>query len=339
MPEEPLPMLVVIPAFSAWLSQPGLYLRIVHEQPLLEWTLSFVNTSRDFARKVVLTDDQIVAEFSQSLGFEAILTAPESVITQSGQPDLAGLAALTLKMFPNAATVAFVDPLLPVRTPHLLDNMLQDLIRHPSAQVVRSITPIAAVPSRLCVMGADHILADLPSSIRPVNLYAYDDCLIIVRNLSTYLSQQYAATLGYPVQSQRRIASELDLIPAEQQLMLQEALTTDKKLTIVCDIDGILASKPKGLDYGTAGPIPENIALINALYDRGHQINLFTARGTMTGINWEPTTRQQMQAWGVRYHSLTLGKPAADIYIDDKFYNLFQLQTLVQGKDHSDEAH
>ena len=33
---------------------------------------------------------------------------------------------------------------------------------------------------------------------------------------------------------------------------------------------------------------------------------------------WFNFTKKQLEGWGVKYHSLFLGKPAADRYIDDK---------------------
>ena len=34
--------------------------------------------------------------------------------------------------------------------------------------------------------------------------------------------------------------------------------------------------------------------------------------------NLRGTTEQQLFEWGVKYHELFMGKPAADYYIDDK---------------------
>ena len=86
------------------------------------------------------------------------------------------------------------------------------------------------------------------------------------------------------------------------------------------DIDGTLCSKTDG-DYATAKPYLERIEVVNALYVAGHQIKLFTARGSTTGIDWRDLTARQMQEWGVLYHELILGKPEADIFIDDKAFN------------------
>lgn len=88
---------------------------------------------------------------------------------------------------------------------------------------------------------------------------------------------------------------------------------------VICvDIDGVIATiVPKGR-YEEAGPIVHMIASVNQLYDAGHEIVLFTARGSATGFDWQTVTQQQLQSWGVRYDRLLFGKPAADFYVDDK---------------------
>ena len=98
--------------------------------------------------------------------------------------------------------------------------------------------------------------------------------------------------------------------------------------TFVFDIDGVLATIVPTNDYALAGPMVENIKRLNRLYDAGNTIVLFTARGTVTGINWSEVTQKQMSDWGVKYHRLHFGKPAADYYIDDKMVGLNTLAQL-----------
>ena len=92
--------------------------------------------------------------------------------------------------------------------------------------------------------------------------------------------------------------------------------------TYVVDIDGVLASITPGNDYNLAQPLDHMIKRINELYDSGHRIILFTARGSATGLDWREVTQRQMQAWGVKHHELHMGKPAADHYIDDRMLPL-----------------
>ena len=99
---------------------------------------------------------------------------------------------------------------------------------------------------------------------------------------------------------------------------------TDKK-TFVFDIDGTLCSDTGGA-YSLASPLIERIEEVNKLYDEGHTIILNTARG-MGRFNNDPEkacnefydfTVRQMEGWGVKFHHLFLGKPSADLYVDDK---------------------
>jgi len=90
---------------------------------------------------------------------------------------------------------------------------------------------------------------------------------------------------------------------------------------IYVDIDETICSSSKDLDYSLATPMSNNIKKINALYDKGHTIVYWTARGTLTGANWESTTRHQFQEWGVKFHELKFGKPSYDLFICDKAIN------------------
>ncbi|MFC1988629.1 hypothetical protein ACFLVJ_02215 [Chloroflexota bacterium] len=89
-------------------------------------------------------------------------------------------------------------------------------------------------------------------------------------------------------------------------------------MTVYCfDIDGTICSNTEG-DYEQAVPFKEAIERINRLYEEGHQILFYTARGSTTGIDWMEVTANQLREWNVHYHKLFMGKPTADIYIDDK---------------------
>ncbi len=83
------------------------------------------------------------------------------------------------------------------------------------------------------------------------------------------------------------------------------------------DLDGTLCTNTEG-DYEKAEPLINRIKLVNKLYLDGQFILIFTARGTMTGIDWRELTERQLREWGVSYHELQLGKPFAEIYVDDR---------------------
>ncbi len=89
-------------------------------------------------------------------------------------------------------------------------------------------------------------------------------------------------------------------------------------MLIYVDIDETICESPEDRDYTKAQPIKERIEKVNKLFDEGNTIVYWTARGTMTGIDWYQVTQKQFDIWGVKYHDLKMGKPAYDLFIDDK---------------------
>jgi hypothetical protein len=92
-------------------------------------------------------------------------------------------------------------------------------------------------------------------------------------------------------------------------------------MIIYIDIDETICTKAHDLKYENARPLVDRIKKVNKLYDEGNTIIYWTARGTVTGIDWREVTEKQFQEWGVKYHELKFGKPAYDLFIDDKNIN------------------
>ena len=96
-------------------------------------------------------------------------------------------------------------------------------------------------------------------------------------------------------------------------------------MTYVFDIDGTICSLSES-NYEEATPFEERIKKVNNLYDEGNTIIYYSARGM--GRNNNDGTRawpefylftvKQLKEWGAKYHRIILGKPAGDIYVDDK---------------------
>lgn len=113
-----------------------------------------------------------------------------------------------------------------------------------------------------------------------------------------------------------------------------------KRKRFVIDIDGVIATEVTdrvtltdrdgknsiSINYFLAEPVQENIDFFNYLFEEGHEIIYFTARGYGTGVDWRVTTEAQLGSWGVKYNRLKFGKPPADYYIDDKFATIEELR-------------
>jgi hypothetical protein len=90
--------------------------------------------------------------------------------------------------------------------------------------------------------------------------------------------------------------------------------------TYIVDIDNTICHT-NGNDYYNSQPYIERIQKINKLYNSGHRIIYWTARGGLSGIDWTELTKQQLESWGCHYHEIRMWKPSYDFWIDDKAIN------------------
>jgi capsule biosynthesis phosphatase len=97
-------------------------------------------------------------------------------------------------------------------------------------------------------------------------------------------------------------------------------------MRIVFDLDGTLCSQTQSGKYHESEPFVDIIKYVNKLYDDGHVIIIQSARGMGSNCGnigkaynqWYSMTEKQLDKWGVKYNELLLGKPYADVYIDDR---------------------
>ena len=92
-------------------------------------------------------------------------------------------------------------------------------------------------------------------------------------------------------------------------------------MIIYVDIDETICKTNKDRIYSKSKPFYDRIEIINKLYDEGHEIVYWTARGTGTGIDWRQVTEQQFKEWNVKYNRLEFRKPIYDVFICDKAVN------------------
>ena len=99
---------------------------------------------------------------------------------------------------------------------------------------------------------------------------------------------------------------------------------------IYVDIDGCICTTSYGNEdfkdiessYIHVEPHSDRIERINELFEEGHHIVYWTARGCKSGIDMTNLTRDKLQQWGAKYSDLQVGtKPHFDMYICDKSWN------------------
>lgn len=68
-------------------------------------------------------------------------------------------------------------------------------------------------------------------------------------------------------------------------------------------------------DYKNCIPLYDRIIKLNDLYELGHEINYWSSRGDP---KWNEFTIRQLNWWGVKYDTLSVGKPHYDIMFDSR---------------------
>lgn len=145
------------------------------------------------------------------------------------------------------------------------------------------------------------------------NIFARGGDLLAVREIKEY---ETCKKLGI------RIVTG---VGGNDKISSSSQIVKDNLKTICVDIDGVICENSVDHNYNEAIPDYGAIEKINNLYNMGHTIKYFTARGSSSGIDWKTVTEKQFNDWGVKYHKLIFGKPSFDYVIDDKSVKLEEL--------------
>lgn len=337
--------LALIPARSGSKSIKNKNIRLLAGKPLIAYSIQHALQSRHVTRTIVSTDSEQYAEIARRYGAETPFLRPA---------ELARDLSTDLEVFVHALTwlaehedyhpdvCVHLRPTYPFRRPDDIDQMIDLLRQHPEADAVRSVAPAPETPFKMWFVEADGYLRPVVSEIPEAHnlprqalppAYLQNACIDVIRTRTLLEGRSMTGQhiLGYVMDHNYDIDYEAQFAHVEEVITetVQTGIFEDDPKTFVFDIDGVIAGLEPNNQYDKSQPRQMMIEKINTLFDLGHTIILFTARGTKTGIDWSEVTRSQMAAWGVKYHQLLFGKPAADYYIDDKSLSFAQLDDVV----------
>ena len=107
-----------------------------------------------------------------------------------------------------------------------------------------------------------------------------------------------------------------------------------KKKLFCFDLDGVICKNIEYknsnlINYNKSKPIRPAVRAINKLYDDGHTIVIYTARGmtrykgnvSLIKKKLSKLTVNSLKSWKLKYHKLVFGKIYYDLIIDDKSIN------------------
>ena len=247
-------------------------------------------------------------------------------------------------------------PTCPVRRPGLVDQVTRTLIDAPELDSVRTVKEVLHPPFKMWYRGSDGILApvlrldgltepwnaprqSLPTTyIQTANVDAVRTSVIVQRGSMTgdrifgFVEDDFCDIDTQEELNRAAVALAVSQPPIRRERVPGSSNDHLGPRTFCFDIDGVIAMLVPGNDYAQAEPRRNTIAIVNRLFELGHRIVLFTARGSETGIDWRAITEKQLKSWAVHYHELRFGKPAADYYIDDRMLSLDRLDQLFPSE-------
>jgi len=345
--KNPVECLAIIPARSGSKGIRHKNIQEVGGKPMLAWSILHASSANNVTRTIVSTDSEEYAAIAREYGADTPFLRPA---------EISGDHATDLDVFFHALEwlqenegyapdiCVHLRPTCPVRNPKIIDEIIDILQSTPNLDSVRTITPTVHPPYKMWHRRENGILTPLlevPDMAEPWNEprqklpETYLQTASIDVMWANVIREQRSMTgrriYGFVESDIYDIDSPEDLVRVNRKMKMNVAPINKKSeiKTICCDIDGVIAAIEPTNDYNLSKPREEIITHIRQLYQQGHHIILFTARGTMTGIDWRAVTEKQMKEWGVPYHELHFGKPAADYYIDDRALRDDELNQII----------
>ena len=85
-------------------------------------------------------------------------------------------------------------------------------------------------------------------------------------------------------------------------------------MVIFIDIDGTICTEERPFERPLAKPLPGAVRAVNGYVEAGHTVVLWTGRG------WDQyrVTKRWLDEHGFKYAQLLMGKPIANLIIDDR---------------------
>lgn len=335
-------ILAIVPARSGSKGIPDKNILSFRGRPLLVHSVEHGLRARNVDRVLVSTDSPVYQEMALAAGAEAPFLRPASYATDTATDldvFLHALEWLDANEGYRPEACVHLRPTYPTRTVKDVEGAVDLLLSDPTLDSVRSVTNAPHTPYKMWRMGEDDILVPLletdiveaynqPRQILPP-VYMQNAAVDVVR--SAVIAQRRSMTgsriRAYVMGSFHDLDDWNEWANVERQL--DGDLPTGR--TFAFDMDGVIATLTTDNDYNRSAPYGPAIALVNRLHDAGNRVVVYTARGSQTGIDWRSLTRQQLDGWGVRYHEVRFGKPAADYYIDDRMMSFAALQSWMSS--------
>jgi CMP-N,N'-diacetyllegionaminic acid synthase len=329
-----LKILSIIPARSGSKSIPDKNIYSYMGKPLMAYSILDSLHSGLINRTMVSTDSEYYARIAESFGAEIPFIRPKEISEDlSTDFDVFEHALDYLSSAENYIPdiVVHLRPTYPKRNIQDINAMINLLISNSDWDSVRSVSETMETPFKMWQIENDKLTPVIkqsqiieaynqPRQILP-KVYSQNACIDVTRGKTIMKKKSMTGNVigAYVMKDNWDIDYFSDFNKMAPDVM------NERNKVFCFDIDGVIAKLSPNNNYHLAEPNTPIIDKVNKLFDNNNTIILFTARGTKTGIDWSTVTAEQLKTWGVKYHELKFGKPAADYYVDDRLINMNEL--------------
>jgi len=335
--------IAVIPARSGSKTIENKNIASIYGKPMIAFSIEQALLAEKIDRVIVSTDSEYYAEIAKEYGAEVPFIRPDN-ISQDTSTDIEVFQHLLLFLKEKEGSIpdicVHLRPTHPFRKISDIDKAIEMLIQNEDCDSVRSVTIAEHTPFKMWFIEKNLLRPVINGNqfgiIEAFNqprqklpqVYLQNANIDVIRSSVILFQNSMSGSKIIPLIQEYNY----DIDEYMQYLKVKENILSIVKLngTMCFDIDGVIATLTPGNNYSIAKPINRNIKIINWLKSKGCKIILYTARGTTTGIDWEMATQHQLEQWGVEYDELLFGKPAADLYFDDKMCDIILLGKLME---------
>lgn len=328
-----------IPVRGGSKSIPLKNIKLFAGKPLVFWVAAAASAATCIDKVIIATDDARIKAVVESMDLEKLSVfdrVPENAT------DIASTESVMLE-FIEKSNLSLDDNIVLIQatSPLLQSYMIDDMIK--KFQQSGKDSALSAVRSKRFFWTPEGkpINYDFKNRPRRQDFEGFlmeNGAIYInsVKNVGMYKCRLFGNIFVYemPDYMGLELDEPEDWAILEQTFMLHARRGQIKNKVFCLDIDGVIGEKSdiKDMDgtYANNTPNKEIINICNKLYASGNKIVLYTARGSGSGIDWSDITKQQLEKWGLKYHQLYFGKPAADFYIDDRMLSLECLRLITE---------
>jgi CMP-N-acetylneuraminic acid synthetase len=185
--------LALIPARCGSGRIPGKNIKVLNGKPLISYTIEAAQRARFIDRIIITTDSEEIASVAKTCGAEVPFLRPRS-ISQSDSTEMQFLEHALDWLLEHESyepdLIVLLYPTSPLRRPESIDAAIQDMIKHPEADSLRSVKLCSDHPYKMWVMAGEYLQPFVKTANQNSHTLSYQLLpTVYIQNASIYITK------------------------------------------------------------------------------------------------------------------------------------------------------